>query len=167
MQRVRACAVIALAVGAWVVLPASTAPAALATELPPVELSSTTFHEGDVITMSGTGCIDPRTATGDGLVGVLRRPVDMGRGGTSPRLPTITAEVAADGTYAGSGTIAPPLVPDGVQSVVVTCEHPNPTGAEGMAIASRTIEVTIVAASGATPQPPVPVPVPGEANYTG
>ncbi|HEX2577407.1 MAG TPA: hypothetical protein VHK88_13715, partial [Aquihabitans sp.] len=141
------------------------------TELPPVQLSSTTFREGDVITMSGTGCIDPDTGTGDGLVVVLRRPVDMGRGGTAPRLPTITAQVATDGTFSGSGTIAQPLMPDGVQQALVTCEHPNPSGAEGRAISSRMVEVTIVAP--ALPDPPAQAPAPaadpvrGKANFTG
>jgi hypothetical protein len=138
-------AILAVAAGGWAAAPVGVAPAQSASELPPVELSSTTFREGDVITMSGTGCSDPDTGSGEGLVVVMRRPVDQGRGGTSAVLSTVEAPVAADGTFSGSGTIEQPLFPDGVQEAVVTCERPHPDEGRGDVFSGRFVEVTIVA----------------------
>ncbi len=119
---------------------------AAAAPAPPAEfaasLSSTTFHDGDVITLSGSGCIDPKTGTGDGLDVVASRLIDMGR--SQGYLETIRVHVEADGTFSGTGTIAQPLLPVGTHAVDISCERPVTTG-PGTRIASDGADVTFVA----------------------
>lgn len=108
----------------WAAVPESMAlPRGGPTELPPVTLSTTVLREGESVTISGKGCIDPATSTGSGLVVVLRRPVDPGRGGFG-RVVTVQAEVAEDGSYAGVGTVSQPLYPVGTMEATVSCEPP-------------------------------------------
>ncbi len=118
-------------------------------ELPPVSLSTIVFREGETVTMSGSGCVDPTSGLGDGLVVVLRRPIDPGRGGFG-RVVTIQAEVRSDGTFSGAGTVSQPLYPVGSMDVTISCEPPpsDPHAwPQGEPIASRTMRVTVEASS--------------------
>jgi len=115
-------------------------------DLPPVTLSTTSFHDGDSVTMSGRGCVDPDTTTGAGLVVVLRRVADFGRGGTYAWNPTVEAKVDADGTFRGTGTIDQPMFPDGLSTAGISCERPNPDPSRSPTVLStRQVQVVIVA----------------------
>jgi hypothetical protein len=85
--------------------------------LPPPTLSSTDLHVGDVVTVSGTGCLDPETGSGEGLTATVFR-WRMGHG----EVPTNPADlpVAADGSYAGEWTIDQDL-PNGGGRAAVRC----------------------------------------------
>jgi hypothetical protein len=140
-------AVVVVMLGGLGLAPRSHArPSAAPAELPPVTLSTTTFRDGEAVTMSGTGCIDPSTGTGAGLAVVLRRPVDGGRGGFG-QVVTIQAEVAADGTYSGTGTVQQPLDRYGSVTATITCEPPpghRLAPPVGSAIASRATTIDVV-----------------------
>lgn len=119
-------------------------------ELPPVRLSTTTFHDGDSVTMSGTGCVDPHTRSGTGLIVVLRRVADFGRGGRGPGAPTVEARVNADGTFSGTGTVGQPMYPDGPSTAVVVCERPSRRPSRPPTVLSqRNVQTEVVA-------PPLP-----------
>lgn len=149
-RTISATAVVALT-AALAAQPVSGAlPGAPPPQLSPITLSSTTFNDGDVITMSETGCVDPDTGSGEGLVVVLRRRTDAGRGGY-PYQPTVTAPVRPDGSFTGSDTVTQPLSLPGIQRVPVTCEQPasQPGPPDGKVFASRTVDIEVVA-------PPLP-----------
>ena len=105
-------------------------------------LSSTTLHEGDTITISGTGCVDPADG-GDVLEVVLLLPIDMGRGGTAAIRPTIHAEAEPDGTFEGSGVIGQPMFPDGAQTGIFSCQVKSDDGYPPV-FAQREVALTIV-----------------------
>ena len=116
-------------------------------DLPPVSFSSRTWHEGDRVSVSGSGCNDPKTHSSAGLEVVVYRTISAGRGGGMP-LRTITAAVTPDGRFRGTGTIEQPLAPEGLQDVFVVCDK---VGAplNGPGLRARTEKATIVA-------PPLP-----------
>lgn len=122
-------------------------PGAQPPDLSSVALSTTVFRERDTVTMSGTGCIDAETGSGTGLVAVLRRPIDGGRGGVG-QIAMIQADVAVDGSFSGRGTVQQPLFPVGPQTATITCEPPpgDPLAPPaGPAVASRTMSIEVVA----------------------
>ena len=128
---------------------AGAAPAAQAPgELPPVTISSATLHEGDTITIAGTGCVDPDTGSGSGLEVALVRPADFGRGGTQVRLPTVTVPVEDDGSFAGSGVVEQPLFPVGAQTGLLNCqERSSEANGSPPVFLSRPVDLQIVAPS--------------------
>lgn len=98
--------------------------AQVADTLPPVTLSSTTFHLGDTVTFSGTGCVDPDTGSGAGATAALVRPsAPNGRGAVV--VIVARADVAADGSFSGSGTVGQPFDLDGPQVATVVCNVAN------------------------------------------
>ena len=105
-----------VAAGVLAVAPAGHARPAEMT-VPPPTLSSTDLHVGDVVTVSGTGCIDPETQSGEGLDAMVFR-WRQGRGD----VPTneVHLPVAADGSYGGAWTIDQDL-PSGTGRVAVMC----------------------------------------------
>lgn len=126
------------------------APAARAADtLPPVSLSSTTFHVGDTITLSGTGCVDPTTGSGTGAdVSLLRPSAPNGRGNVF--IVDVRADVAADGSFSGSGTVVQPVDFDGPQVARVVCLTPGGTLTRDVPIevvAPRLPDLTVTAGS--------------------
>lgn len=97
-----------------------TSGAQVADTLPPVTLSTTTFHLGDTVTFSGTGCVDPDTGSSTGATAALVRPsAPNGRGAVV--VVVARADVAADGSFSGSGTVGQPFDLDGPQMATVVC----------------------------------------------
>lgn len=115
-------------------------------ELPPVTISSTTLRAGETVTISGTGCVDPDTGSGEGLEVALLVPVDMGRGGVSPIRPVVRAPAEADGTFEGSGVMEQPLFPNGAQTGIFSCQEQSEDGFPPV-VAQREVELTIEAPS--------------------
>jgi len=113
--------------------------------LPPVTFSSHTWHEGDHVTVAGSGCNDPKTHSSAGLEVSVYRTISAGRGGGMP-LKTITARVSSNGTFRGTGTIIQPLAPEGEQDVVVICQKAG-SGPYSAGVRGRTDRATIVAPS--------------------
>lgn len=115
------------------------------TELPPVTISSTTLRAGETISISGTGCIDPDSGTGEGLEVVLYVPIDAGRGGTGYR-PTVRAAANADGTFDGAGIVDQPFFPTGTQTGYFVC-HEEGGDATSPDFANREVQLTMEAPS--------------------
>ena len=84
--------------------------------LPTPTLSSTDLHVGDVIAVSGVGCLDPKTASGDGLTVTVALVIDA-RGPVT--LNTLDIPVSADGAYAADWAIRQPLPDRSTSSVFV------------------------------------------------
>jgi hypothetical protein len=92
--------------------------------LPPVTLSSSTFHLGDTITVSGTGCLDSASGSGAGGQVRLIRRTTGGRGGSGSTV-DVTITPNTDGSFSGSGTVSQPLDVIGPQNAGVVCSFPN------------------------------------------
>lgn len=107
------------AVAAAAVLVVAPAGQARPTEmtLPQPTLSSTDLHLGDVVTVSGTGCLDPETQSGDGLDAMVFR---WRQGRTEEPTNEVHLPVAADGSYSGGWTIDQDLQ-NGTGRVAVMC----------------------------------------------
>lgn len=122
---------------------ASAAPNAQAiTELPPVTISSTVVRADETISISGTGCLDPATGSGDGLEVVLLLPVDSGRGGVAPIRPTVHVAANADGSFNGSGVVEQPFFPSGAQTGIFSCQEKSEEGYPPV-FAQREVQLTI------------------------
>ena len=124
-------------------------------ELPPPTLSSTDLHVGDVVTITGTGCIDPDTGSGEGLVATAHRTV-QGRGPTPVNLQNLP--VLPDGSYAGTWTITQPL-PPGPSDVEVWCTDPESGGDGDIGTARTTATGTPPALPGLTGEAGAVVPI--------
>ena len=115
------------------------------TELPPVTISTTTLRVGETVSISGTGCVDPESGTGDGLEVVLYVPRDEGRGGGGVR-PAVRADADTDGSFAGSGVIEQPSFPDGAQTGFFICQEKSQDGFSSI-VAQREVQLIVEAPS--------------------
>ena len=149
----------------------STLPPKLATPT----LSSTTFHLGDRIEVTGTGCVDPKTGSGTGLRVTSFRYWQSPDRGSNPKADSRDYEVQPDGSYSGTFTVGSQLY-DGHDDLVVACWRtavglPFELGDPGI-VAVASIPVTLVAPH---PAPAAPTdggaspatPTSGAARYTG
>ena len=110
-------------------------------ELPTVTFDKTMWRVGERVRVSGTGCVDPDTGSGAGLVVTVNRSISFGRGGYGP-LKVIDATVNADGSFTGTGTIEQPMTPEGIQDVTIECDKSG-----GTALLMGVAKVTVIAPS--------------------
>ena len=132
--------------------------------LPPPTLSSTDLHVGDVVNVSGTGCVRPETGSGEGLTAAVYREWN---GRSTYRTNVADFPVAADGTYSGQWKIDQ-VLPNGQLLAFVSCQSGVFQGGSYTEIALTSVGVTgtspqlpdLMVGPGATV--PFPYPCPGD-----